>query len=533
MDEKGYLLVVLNTHMPFVANPAVEYPEEETWLYEAVTDCYLPLIEMLVRLVQENVQFHISISLTPCLVDMFSNPLIQDRCARYLQERVLLSEQEMRRHSPESPLFPIACMYRDRFLKLSGIYDQVLNRDLVASFKFLSESGKVDLLTSAGTHAYLPLWELYPRLVNLQIKVGVQHYQRYFGHQPEGIWLPECGFYPGLDELLHKNGLKYFYLDAHGVLNAYPRPRYGVHAPVHCPAGVAAFGRDWMSHDLVWLKDKGYPGSPFYLNYNRDIGKELPPDYLFPFTHQSRPCQTGIIYYRNGWVWGSDLYDLSAAQAQCDQHANDFMARIQGEVEHLYSQSGKKPVLVALFDTEHFGHWWREGPAWLDLVIRKMAYDQKTVRLASGRDYLKAYPTNQVVVPSMSSWGYQGYSETWLMGRNHWMYPALFEAASRFEALFENFSQPAGDIRVALNQYLRELMLAQGSDWAFIMHQETAMEYATQRVRTALEKMKRVETQLCSRALDSEWLKQTQREKTLFSDLDLLELYRTGERYPE
>lgn len=525
MDEIGYLLIVLNTHMPFVVNPAEEYPEAETWLYEVVTDCYLPLIEVLSRLVQENVPFRISISLSPCLMDMLSNPLIQQRCERYLQERVALSEQEMKRHGSGNPLFSLARNYRDRFINLSGIYNEIWNRDLVAAFKFLADSGKVDLLTSAGTHAYLPLWELYPRLVNLQLKTGVQQYRRYFGPQPLGIWLPECGFYPGLDDLLHKNGLKYFFMDAHGVLNAHPRPRYGVHAPVHCPAGVAAFGRDWMSHDLVWLKDKGYPGNPHYLNYDRDIGRELPPDSLFPFTHQSQPCSTGIIYHRNGWVWGSDLYDQPAAQAQCDQHANDFIARIQGEVEHLYGSLGKKPVLVALFDTEHFGHWWREGPAWLDLVIRKMAYDQKTVLLTSGRDYLKTYPTNQVVTPSMSSWGYQGYSETWLMGRNHWIYPALYDAASRFDALLESFPQSTGDIRAVLNQYLRELMIAQGSDWAFILHQETAMDYATQRVLTALEKMKRIDTMLCNRTLDSVWLLQAQRENPLFPDLDLLDLY--------
>ncbi|MGE5225101.1 MAG: glycoside hydrolase family 57 protein [Omnitrophica WOR_2 bacterium] len=525
MDEKGYLIIVLNTHMPYVANPAVEYPEQETWLYEAVTDCYLPLIGRLSRLVQENVQFRISLSLTPCLVDMLANPLIQERCSRYLKDRVLLAEQEMKRLGSESPLFPLARMYRDRFLSLSAIYNETWNRDLVTAFKFLKASGKVDLLASAATHAYLPLWELSPRLVNLQLKVGAQQYRHYFGGQPQGIWLPECGFYPGLDALLEANGYKYCYLDAHGVLNAYPRPRYGVYAPVHCPAGVAAFGRDWMSHDLVWLKDRGYPGDAHYLNYDRDLGRELAPDALFPFTHQNKPCETGIKYYRNGWVWGSDIYHPESALAQCNRHASDFIARCQAEVEHLYGQLGRKPVLVALFDTEHFGHWWREGPDWLDLTIRKMAYDQNTVLLTSGRDYLTAYPTNQVAMPSMSSWGYQGYSETWLMGRNHWIYPALYDAASRFEALLQRFPQPSGDIRLALNQYLRELMLAQSSDWAFILHQETAMEYATQKVRMALEQMKTIETMLGSAAPDHAWLRQARSDNGLFPDLDLLEFY--------
>src|SRR2546422_11409306 len=63
---------------------------------------------------------------------------------------------------------------------------------------------------------------------------------------------------------------------------------------IQCPSGVAAFGRDWQTHDLVWLKDKGYPGDPFYRDFDEDIGFELEPDYLLPFTHSPQRVPTGM-----------------------------------------------------------------------------------------------------------------------------------------------------------------------------------------------------------------------------------------------
>lgn len=527
MDKNAYLLFVFNTHMPYVRNPSIEHPAEETWLYEAVLECYLPLLEVFSRLVEDGVNFQISISLNPCLIQMLSDPLMQDRCLAYIDERIELAEREMSRLSGSPEFYPLARFYRERFRHLRDIYAQVWGKDLVGAFRSLRSSGKVDILASGATHAYLPLWDTFPQLVDLQVKLGVLEYERSFGSSPLGFWLPECAFYPGLDQILARRGIRYFYLDAHGLLNGFPRPVYGVYAPVHCPAGVAAFGRDWTSHDLVWLKDRGYPGDPAYLNYDRDIGFELPVEYIAPFTHQDKAASTGIKYYRNpshGW---SGVYDPQAAFARCDDHADHFFHKIQHEARQINGALGKKPVLVALFDTEHFGHWWREGPIWLDLVIRKLAYDQQTVQLASAAAYLREHPTNQVVMPSMSSWGYQGYNETWLMGRNHWIYPELYQAAEVLQELIALHANPQEEICKAFNQYLRELLIGMSSDWAFILHNETTMDYATQRVRTALENMRAIAEQIRQCCPDGGWLSQLRAQNSLFADLDLLAVYQS------
>ena len=530
MEEKGYLLLVLHTHQPYVLDPTMEHRLEENWLYESLTECYLPLLEAMKKLIKDTVDFRITFSLTPCLLDMLDNPLIKTRYPRYLDERIRLAESETQRWRNHGELFSLAQLYLEKFKRCRELFSQ-WNGDVVGEFKKIQESGKVEILASAATHAYFPLWEIYPQVVDFQVRIGLKQYERYFGKKKAlGFWLPECGYYTNIDALLQQNGIKYFFLDKHGIMNGHPRPWFGEYAPIHCPSGVAAFGRDWESHDIVWLKDKGYPGDPYYLDYDKDLCTDLGSDYLASFVHSYPGEKTGIKYSRNATTSGREFYNPNLAFTRCDAHANDFMARCRHQVERLYMQLGRPPVIVALFDTELFGHWWAEGHNWLDLVIRKMVYDQKTIKLITAEDYLKMFPRNQVIMPSMSSWGYQGYSETWLSGRNHWIYPELFKSIEVFDRWLEKFPNPDTGTRIALNQYLRELLMAQSSDWAFIMHTQTAQAYAEKRVKEHIGNMHAICRQLKANNINVEELNVIKKKNNIFSNLDLLDLYRVSKK---
>ena len=526
MEEKGYLLLVLNTHLPFIRHPEIEHPFEENWLFEAIVESYLPLITVCEDLIRAGDDFKISFALSPSLIAMLTDDLLQQRFLHYLEDRIGLSQKEMERLRHEPQLFALALTYHQRFVASRRVFQERWNTDLTSAFSYLLDSGKVEIIPSAATHAYLPLWELFPRMIRLQIQLGILQFRDVFGRDPLGFWLPECGFFPGLDALLQSEGIRYFFLDAHGLLNGDPSPKFGEYAPIHCPSGVAAFGRDWQSHDLVWLKDKGYPGDPFYRDFDEDIGFELEPDYLLPFTHSPQRVPTGMKYFRAGANGPGQVYDPMRALSRCDEHANHFIDSCQQQVEYLHSRLGRKPVIAALFDTEHFGHWWHEGPAWLNLVLRKLSHGQKTIKLITARDYLESHPINQIVSPSMSSWGYQGYSETWLMGRNHWIYPALYEMIELIDQLVESNTGSEGSRRDALNQYFRELLLAQSSDWAFMMHAQSSQVYAEKRVTEHIQNMMNIYHQIMQNRIDSEALDLIRKKNNIFSKVDILELYR-------
>ncbi|HEV7396461.1 MAG TPA: 1,4-alpha-glucan branching protein domain-containing protein [Pyrinomonadaceae bacterium] len=525
MQENGYLLLVLNSHLPFIRHPEIEYPFEENWLFEAIVESYLPLIGICEELIHNRSDFKITFSLSPPLMEMLADDLLSFRFSRYLDDRIALSKEEMRRlgHDPRS--LALAQSYYQRFVATKKLFEQRWHCDLLSAFRYLRESGRVEIITSCATHAYLPLWEHFPKIIRLQIQLGIREFRNVFDEDPKGFWLPECGFFPGLDEVLHREGIRYFFLDAHGLLNGDPRPLFREYAPIHCPSGVATFGRDWQSHDLVWLRDKGYPGDPCYRDFDQDIGFELDLEYLVPFTHSLQRVPTGIKYSRAGTDGVKDVYDPMAAKARCEEHANHFVDACHRQIKQLRSQLGKEPVIAALFDTEHFGHWWHEGAAWLDLVLRKLSVEHSTIKLVTARDYLKTHVTNQVVTPSTSSWGYQGYSETWLMGRNHWIYPALYEKIEIIDRFVQSHAISPGLQRDALNQYFRELLLAQSSDWAFMMHAESNQAYAEKKVRAHIENMTSLYHQISQNAVDSGWLHDLQNKNKIFMNVDILELY--------
>jgi len=489
-------------------------------------ECYLPLLETFERLVEGGVSFRISMSLTPPLLEMWADPLLQERFLRYLDDRERLAEREIGRLGGEPDARRLARMARDRFVRSGRLFRDRWHGDLAVAFGRLFDSGNLEILASAATHALLPLWYTCPEAVELQVRVGIRRFEQAFERFPLGFWLPECAYSRGLDALLVRAGIRYTFLEAQSLFHGEPRPRLGVYAPIHCPSGLAAFGRDWHSHELVWHKEGGYPGEPAYLDQSRDIGYDLPVEELRPFTRCDHPVPTGLRYRHLGSAHASDFYDPDLAFRRCDTHADHFVASCQRRVEDLHALLGRRPVLVALFDTEHFGHWWHEGPTWLDLTLRKLACNQKTVRLITGAEYLEAYPTHQVVQPHLSSWGYQGYCETWLMGRNHWIYPAVFKALEELRELEPGASAGGGLSRTALEQALRELLLAQSSDWAFILHTQTMLPYATRRLETHIGNLELLLGQLRSGSIDRAWLGTLRERDNLFAGLELTDLYR-------
>ena len=203
--------------------------------------------------------------------------------------------------------------------------------------------------------------------------------------------MPECAYAPGVDEILKENGLKYFFTDTHGILYASHRPRFGIFAPIFCPTGVAAFGRDVESSKQVWSTMEGYPGDYNYREFYRDIGHDLDYEYIKDYIHPDGiRIHTGIKYYKiTGKVDLSqkEPYNPGAALAKAAEHAGNFMFNRQHQINYLAGLMDRPPLIVAPYDAELFGHWWYEGPAWLEYLIRKIAFDQNDIELLTPSDY--------------------------------------------------------------------------------------------------------------------------------------------------
>ena len=517
--EKGYLAVVLHAHLPYVRHPEYEHALEENWLYEAITETYIPLLLILEKLVDDGLDFRLTFSLTPTLVSMLLDPFLQSRYLRRLDGLIDLAAKEMARTKLQPEFYPLALMYHGRFSEVRHAFVNRYQRNLVQAFKRLQELGKVEIIASAATHGYLPLLSVNPSAVRAQIRVGIEHYEHVFGRRPKGFWLPECGYYPGVVRLLRECGIRYTILETHGVTRADPRPKYGIYAPIHCPSGVAAFGRDPDSSKQVWSSTEGYPGDHDYREFHRDIAYDLDPDYLKPYIHPDGiRTDTGIKYHRvtRKTEEKKAVYVLEWAERKTQIHASDFINKRERQVEYLASTMDRKPIIVAPYDAELFGHWWFEGPSWLNHLVRKIALEQEKVRLITLSEYLEEYPVNQAATPTLSSWGHKGFNEVWLNGLNDWIYPQLHRAADWLEELARRHPRPEGPALRTLNQAGRELLLAQASDWAFMISSGTTAEYATRRLKTHLLRLHRLGRQIESNAFDEAWLSTIENQDNIF-----------------
>ncbi len=524
--SKGALAIVLHAHLPYVRHP--EHPEflEEDWLYEAMTETYLPLLEVFDKCVHEGVKFRLTLTLTPPLVGMLRDQLLMSRYSKRLDSLFELADKEVHRTRGDAQFGPLARHYRDHLYPLRRSFHDLYHRDLVGAFKRLQDAGAVEIITCGATHGFLPLMN-QPEAIRAQIQVACAHYRMHFGRDPRGIWLPECGYAPGIDRYLAAENIRFFFVDSHALANSVPRPRRGVYAPIHTPSGVAAFARDPESSMQVWSAEHGYPGDPAYREFYRDIGWDLDYEYIKPYIQATGDRKnTGIKYYRiTGKVALGEKqpYEPAAARARAEQHAGNFLFNRTKQMEYLrdaFGAGGPPPIVISPYDAELYGHWWYEGPMFLDFLIRKAAQDQEVLELRSPIDYLADYPEQQLSQPPLSSWGAGGYASVWLDEVNDWIYRYLHKAEARMVELARLHQDASGVQRRALNQAARELLLAQSSDWAFIIKTGTMVDYAVRRTREHLLRFTKLYQQVKDGGIDEQWLSSVESRDNLFPEID-------------
>jgi 1,4-alpha-glucan branching enzyme len=518
---EGYFAMVLHAHLPFVRHP--EYPKflEENWLFEAITETYIPLLDVMEGWLADGMETRLTLSLTPTLCSMLLDPLLRERYARHLDGLIELAEKETHRTYWEKPFRPLAKMYLERFQHAKRTWEKY-EGNLVAAFRKFQELGKIEIITCAATHALLPLLESHPQSVRAQVLVARDHYRTCFGVDPRGIWLPECAYVAGVEEVLKEANIRWFVTETHGVLYARPQPRYGTYAPIYTANGVAAFGRDFESARQVWSRDEGYPGDPNYRDFYRDVAFDLDLDYVAPYL-PAPPVRsfTGIKYFRiTGGPGEKQVYAPETAREMAAVHAQHFLDARLAQIREAAAAMDRPPFVLSPYDAELFGHWWYEGPQFLDFFFRKAFYDQSALQLTTPAEYLKDNPTHQIARPSSSSWGEEGYWKVWLNETNAWIYPHLNIAQERMTDLARRFPQADGLRERALKQAARELLLAQASDWPFIMRTGTSPEYAKRRVKDHLLRFIALHDQLTTTTIDPAWLAAIEQTDNIFPDVD-------------
>ncbi|WP_342773046.1 1,4-alpha-glucan branching protein domain-containing protein [Paenibacillus flagellatus] len=525
--------MVLHAHLPYIRHFDRDDVMEERWFYEAMTETYLPLLDVFDGLVNDGVDFRITMSVTPTLMTLCADSLMQERYAAHLDRLIGLADKERIRLEDDERFYPLAAMYAEKFRLLKSRFESC-GRNVMTAFRRLQDMGKLEIMTSAATHGYLPLMKT-EEAIRAQIRTGVREYERHFGRRPSGIWLPECGYTAGIDRILKMEGLDYFIADSTAVAFATPAPNRNLLGPLMTPYGVTAFPRDPESSEQVWSSTDGYPGHYDYREYYRDIGWDLgwndPEEweYIRPYVLPTNErINTGMKYYRiTGRGQHREPYNPEWARKTAAEHAGHFLFNREKQAEAWSRWLDRLPIIVSPYDAELFGHWWYEGPIWIDMLCRKIFHDQQTIKMITPSEYLRQYPVADTGRLNESSWGRNHSSEVWLQENNDWIYRHLHEAEERMVRLATRHAHlegtralPASALKRALNQAVRELLLAQGSDWAFIMDSRTVVEYAVRRTKDHLGCFDKLCGMIEAGKVDETFLDALERKDDCFPDAD-------------
>lgn len=504
-EPPARILLVLHAHLPYARVPGERFPAQELWLYQNIAECYIPLLRVLGRLAERGIRFPITASLSPTLVAMLCDDYYRKKFIDYLDSVITLS----RVHAvPGGGLSDALERLADRLEDTRAYWDGARG-DLASSFRALSERGALTLITTAATHALLPAYRYSPRLERLQIRTGQGVFASSFGPAPRGLWLPEMGYHAGLDETLSACGVEYTFLEAHSAYGGEGSPEHGNFMPFIAESGLVVFPRELALSGAVWAHRTGYPGDGRYREFHADYTWQMSELELSRLGLARAPL--GIKVHRiTGDGVSREPYDAASANKAAREHASDFMARIRARAAELGPILGRAPVFTLPFDMELFGHWWYEGPEFLEelALLSSAAEDMEFVTPeeliregveASGR-------------PAEGSWGRSGYFETWLNPACLVASSQIAELAARLFALSTN-----ARTRRAWRQAASEVMLAQSSDWPFFISWDRFADYGRARLDEHIAAATRILAGLEAGAIDDEYVQTRERLYPLFA----------------
>ncbi|MGE5415604.1 MAG: 1,4-alpha-glucan branching protein domain-containing protein [Acidobacteriota bacterium] len=478
------LILVLHSHLPYVKRQG-RWPFGEVWLFEAIAETYIPFIQSWSRLMRDGLTAPLTISLSPTLLEQVSSEYVQEQFIEYLkhQEHAAIADERYYRAQGQLEYASLAADYQRFYQEVRRDFITEFDCDLLGVISRMRQHVPLEILATAATHAYLPLIR-DKKSLQRQIETGVETFTRRLGVKPDGFWLPECGYYQGLEDILIDQGVKFFFVDSHAIeggkppqifsdmevfteddIEVFQETGLSTYRPYRIKdKPIAVFGRNAMVSYQVWSKEYGYPGDAVY----REFHKQSP--------------RSGLKYWkvsdRNSGSSAKTVYSRGEAQNKLRSQAGHFINVLDDVAGEAVKMGFQDPLIVACYDTELFGHWWWEGVDWLEEVMRRLN-QHGNIKMELPSTILQGQDRFAGAQVFESSWGVGGKHMGWDNKETVWMWDTIYQAQQDFEAIEDSSGSDLIDLAVKLAR--NELMLMESSDWFFMVTNNHTRDYAMKR----------------------------------------------------
>jgi 1,4-alpha-glucan branching enzyme len=521
MEYRYAISLVLEAHLPYVKEYSTEdnlsLTGEESRFFESVSQTFLPLLEVLDRLENEHIPFRLGLAISPVLIHMLSDEHQIKKYLHYTDKQIEFGEKEMQRTANDEELNKLARNYYNKLVDRRIAFTERYGKNILKAFDYYRRKGKVEILGSCATNAFLPFISHNAESLQAQMEVPVSGYRRHFGGCPQGFWLPALGWNSAVEPYLRAYNYIYSIVDSHGLLYGSPLPEKGSFYPVKTPNGSSVFARDYYSIKEI----EKISCDEIFMDSDRDVGYELPSEdvSLFLSTDGERH-RTGYKYWTHSGG-RLDIYNQQAASEKVVQYTRQFLEKTIARLKEASLHMNETPLCLYANNADYFGRFWHEGMFFIESLFR-LAAEYHDLQFVNLSEYLfkQNLSSFQVVTPEYSSWGESGYAQTWLDASNDWIYRHLARSMERMTELAERFPDDTGLKERALNQAAREILLAQSSDWPALLYKQDSTEYARTQAENALRNFTTIYEALGSNYISTEWLTNLERRHNIFPNIN-------------